>query len=47
MLHLKDYRDPAWAWRQLFSGLGTAIREALTANPYRKGVPPGVKATLV
>ncbi|MEO0818549.1 MAG: hypothetical protein AAFX86_14750 [Pseudomonadota bacterium] len=33
-------------WRGTFRALGLAIHEALAPNPARKGLPPGVKATL-
>ncbi|MEL6569033.1 MAG: hypothetical protein AAFQ22_11480 [Pseudomonadota bacterium] len=33
-------------WRGTFRALGLAIHEALASNPARKGLPPGVKATL-
>lgn len=38
--------DPDRVWREVFSGLGAALHEVFEANPCRKGVPPGVKATL-
>lgn len=43
---VKDYSDPQANWQELFAGLGTALHEAFLANPYRLGVPAGVKATL-
>ena len=46
MIHLRDFSDPDRAWQEIFTALGTALREAFTVNPYRRGVPPGVKATL-
>jgi imidazoleglycerol phosphate dehydratase HisB len=46
MIQVGDYNDPDATWREVFSGLGAAIKEAFTLNPFRKGVPPGVKATL-
>jgi imidazoleglycerol phosphate dehydratase HisB len=46
MIQVGRYNDPDTAWREVFSGLGAAINEAFTLNPFRKGVPPGVKATL-
>jgi hypothetical protein len=30
----------------IFKNLGIALREVFEINPYRKGVPPGVKANL-
>lgn len=46
MIHLHDYSDPNRAWQEIFIGLGRAIKEVLAVNPYRQGVPAGVKATL-
>ncbi|MBU1177636.1 hypothetical protein KJ903_00280 [Patescibacteria group bacterium] len=46
MIHVKDYSDPEQAWIETFQALGGALKEAYIANPYRKGVPAGVKATL-
>lgn len=46
MVKVEKYNDPDKTWRQVFSGLGTAINETFSLNPYRRGVPPGVKATL-
>ncbi|MEN0079455.1 MAG: hypothetical protein AAF753_10120, partial [Pseudomonadota bacterium] len=40
------HTDPGAFWRATFAALGTAIAEALAPNPARKGLPPGVKATL-
>ncbi len=37
----------ASAWKDIFSSVGKALEEAFRSNPSRKGVPPGVKATLV
>ncbi len=34
-------------WKQTFSSFGKAVKESLAVNPYRKGLPPGVKATLI
>ncbi len=45
-LYLPEYPDADLAWQQVFKSLGVALNEAFAANPYRKGVPPGVKATL-
>lgn len=39
--------DPAGIWQEAISALGSAIKEALAINPLRRGLPPGVKATLV
>jgi imidazoleglycerol phosphate dehydratase HisB len=46
MVHLRDWSDPGRAWQNLFEGVGSALREAFEVNPFRRGVPPGVKATL-
>lgn len=46
MVHLAELPAPQAGWQQIFEGLGTALREVFAYNPYRKGVPPGVKATL-
>lgn len=40
------HTDPDVFWTGTFHALGLAIDEALAANPARKGLPPGVKATL-
>ncbi len=46
IIHINDASDPDRTWQEVFANLGTALREVFMANPYRKGVPPGVKATL-
>ncbi|OGZ96975.1 MAG: hypothetical protein A3J10_00580 [Candidatus Sungbacteria bacterium RIFCSPLOWO2_02_FULL_54_10] len=46
MVHLKEYDDAGRAWQEVFTGLGKALKEVFDVNPFRKGVPPGVKATL-
>jgi len=46
MIQVRKYNDPDKTWREVFSGIGAAINEAFTLNPFRRGVPPGVKATL-
>lgn len=46
MVHLRDYSDPDKAWKEIFVGLGQAMKEVFAVNPYRQGVPAGVKATL-
>ena len=46
MVHLKELPDPAERWPLLFRALGCALCEAFAPNPYRRGVCPGVKATL-
>jgi hypothetical protein len=47
VIHFKEIPDPEAGWKMIFQHLGLAVREAFEVNPYRKGVPPGVKATLV
>ncbi len=47
MIHIRQAVDPAKGWRLLFSQLGKALQEVFHENPRRKGVPPGVKATLI
>ncbi len=46
MVHIKDRIDPDKGWQMIFSHLGKALKAAFEPNPSRKGVPPGVKATL-
>jgi len=46
MIHITDYSDPEAGWIEIFTGIGGALKEAFLVNPYRRGVPPGVKATL-
>jgi HAD superfamily hydrolase (TIGR01509 family) len=46
MIHVRKVTDANTAWPLIFAGLGTAIKEAFSLNIYRRGVPPGVKATL-
>jgi len=46
LVHIQDCGDPEEFWFQLYRGLGLAVADALSPNPPRKGVPPGVKATL-
>ena len=47
VVHFKEIPPPEQGWIQVFEHLGKALKSAFTANPSRKGVPPGVKATLV
>ncbi len=47
LIHIKRLPDPDTGWREIFAHLGKAFKEVYGANPFRKGVPPGVKATLV
>ncbi|MCI5151477.1 MAG: hypothetical protein D3916_19235, partial [Candidatus Electrothrix sp. MAN1_4] len=46
IVHIKKDIDPSSGWKIIFSSLGQALNEVFQANPYRKGVPPGVKATM-
>jgi imidazoleglycerol phosphate dehydratase HisB len=46
VIHIKDLPSAADAWPIIFQNLGIALREVFEINPYRKGVPPGVKANL-
>ena len=46
MVHVKQSIAPTDAWERVFEHLGMAISEAFATNTYRRGVPPGVKATL-
>jgi HAD superfamily hydrolase (TIGR01509 family) len=46
VIHFKEIPDPDTGWKMIFQNLGKAMKAAFEVNPYRKGVPPGVKATL-
>lgn len=46
IIHVRREISPQEGWRLIFSGLGTALAETMAINPARRGVPPGVKATL-
>jgi HAD superfamily hydrolase (TIGR01509 family) len=46
VVHFKERPDPDTGWKMIFQNLGKAIKMAFEVNRYRKGVPPGVKATL-
>lgn len=46
IIHVKTLVEADRGWRQLFTGLGRGLGELFQENPNRKGVPPGVKATL-
>ncbi|MEM9739372.1 MAG: hypothetical protein AAF829_05845 [Pseudomonadota bacterium] len=46
-IHEREVHTDADAfWFETFRAIGHAINEALAPNPARKGLPPGVKATL-
>ncbi|MFP4477528.1 MAG: HAD-IA family hydrolase [Desulfatibacillaceae bacterium] len=46
VVHVERDVEPEEGWRMLFANLGRALAMAFAPNPYRKGVSPGVKATL-
>lgn len=46
IVHIDDINNPDQLWQQVFTNLGIAIREVFEVNSRRKGLPPGVKATL-
>jgi HAD superfamily hydrolase (TIGR01509 family) len=46
MIHIDTLLPPSHGWPLLFAHLGQAMRGVFAPNPWRKGVPPGVKATL-
>lgn len=46
MVHINEVHDPNQLWQEIFINLGTALREVFEINDKRKGIPPGVKATL-
>ncbi len=46
LVHLEDASNPDTGWKMLFQNLGAALKMAFEPNPNRKGVSPGVKATL-
>ncbi len=46
MIYLRSYEPADTTWRGIFAAIGTALKEAFEVNPYRRGVPPGVKACL-
>ncbi len=46
VIHIKDLPPAEDAWPMIFKNLGIALSEVFEINPYRKGVPPGVKANL-
>ena len=43
----RPYEDAATFWADMIEALGLAVSEAFEPNPARKGLPPGVKATLL
>jgi len=46
IIHMHQLPDVELGWELIFKGLGESVKEILQPNKYRKGVPPGVKATL-
>ena len=46
VIHIKELPPAEDAWPMIFKHLGVALGEVFEINPYRKGVPPGVKANL-
>jgi imidazoleglycerol phosphate dehydratase HisB len=46
MIHIKKNIEPSLGWKMIFTNIGKALKEVFQANPYRKGVSPGVKATM-
>lgn len=46
LVHFAELPEADTGWHQVFEALGEALAEVLAPNPHRKGVPPGVKATL-
>lgn len=46
MVHVNEEIGAVAGWPLVFAGLGRATGELLSANPYRKALAPGVKATL-
>lgn len=47
VIHVRKMVNHEIFWKQIFRGLGESIKETLAPNPSRKGLPPGVKATLL
>jgi imidazoleglycerol phosphate dehydratase HisB len=46
VVHVHHVSEVDSVWQQMFAGLGAAWRQSSLPNPMRRGVPPGVKATL-
>ncbi|MDM8558427.1 HAD family phosphatase [Candidatus Parabeggiatoa sp. HSG14] len=46
IIHIDELIDFNEGWQLLFRNLGKALKEVFALNPYRKGLPPGVKAVL-
>lgn len=46
VIHLREFLSAEEAWPMIFRELGLALKQVFAFNPYRRGVPPGVKANL-
>jgi len=46
MIFITDINDANLLWQAVFCNLGVALKEVFEINSSRKGLPPGVKATL-
>ena len=46
IVHVREIVEPDQGWKLIFRHLGKALKGVFKPNPFRKGVPPGVKATL-
>jgi len=46
IVHIRKPIGADEGWRLIFRHLGKALSNVFRANPYKKGLPPGVKATL-
>ncbi len=46
VVHIRRLPPPEQAWTMIFERLGEALRAVFEVNPYRRGLPPGVKANL-
>lgn len=47
IVHFHKIPSPDQGWVDIFSHIGVALKETFSINPNRKGVPSGVKATLL
>ncbi|MBF0428197.1 MAG: HAD-IA family hydrolase [Magnetococcales bacterium] len=47
VIHFQTIPSPESGWPMIFNHLGLALQETFAINPLRKGMPPGVKATLL
>jgi HAD superfamily hydrolase (TIGR01509 family) len=46
VIHIKKEVSPSEGWVMIFENIGITLKEVFQTNSFRKGVPPGVKATL-